>query len=299
MRLSVEKFNAYALELLGKVAQGSCCGGKIKALAEEIKTAKQVSTEEIEKQRERVAQLRSAIKTCDGGECRQLNTVADYLVKKSVWALGGDGWAYDIGFGGLDHVLASGRNIKTLVLDTEVYSNTGGQASKSTPLGAVAPFAAGGKPIEKKDLGLMMMSYGYVYVAKVAMGYDQNQVIKAFTEAEAYDGPAIIIAYSHCINHGINMNKGFAEQKKAVESGAFVTFRYNPMLAREGKNPFQLDCKELKIPFAEYANNQNRFRVVKQRNPAHAEQLIQQAQKDIDVRMNFYKQLAAMTIPTL
>jgi len=296
MRLSVDKFNAFALELLNKVAQSSCCGEKIKTLAEEIKSAKQVSTEEVEKQRERVAQVRAAIKACDSSDCRQLSALADYLVEKSVWAIGGDGWAYDIGFGGLDHVLASGRNINILVVDTEVYSNTGGQASKSTPLGAVAPFAASGKPIAKKDLGLMMMSYGYVYVAKVAMGYDQNQVIKAFTEAEAYDGPSIIIAYSHCINHGINMNKGFTEQKKAVESGAFVTFRYNPMLAQEGKNPFQLDSKELKIPFAEYANNQNRFRVLKQRDPAHSEFLIKQAQKDIDTRMAFYKQLAAMNM---
>jgi pyruvate-ferredoxin/flavodoxin oxidoreductase len=294
MRLSVDKFNVFALELLNRVAQDSCCAGKIGPLAQEIKSAKQSNSDEIEKQRERVERLKAVLKDCDSSDCRQLVAVADYLVQKSVWALGGDGWAYDIGFGGLDHVLASGRNVNLLVLDTEVYSNTGGQASKSTPLGAVAPFAASGKPIGKKDLGLMMMSYGYVYVAKVAMGYDQNQVIKAFTEAEAYNGPSIIIAYAHCINHGINMSQGFGEQKKAVESGAFITFRYNPMLAAEGKNPFQLDTKELKIPFSEYAINQNRFRVLKQRDPAHSEQLIAAAQKDIDARMNFYKQLAAM-----
>ncbi|MCX5751338.1 MAG: pyruvate:ferredoxin (flavodoxin) oxidoreductase, partial [Candidatus Saganbacteria bacterium] len=297
MRLSVDKFNAYAHELLDKVAKSSCCGD-INALAGEIRGAKQSSSEEIEKQRERVVRLKEALKSCKDSDCKQLCAVADYLVKKSVWAVGGDGWAYDIGFGGLDHVLASGRNINILVLDTEVYSNTGGQASKSTPLGAVAPFAASGKPIGKKDLGLMMMSYGYVYVAKVAMGYDQNQVIKAFAEAEAYDGPSIIIAYSHCINHGINMNKGFVEQKNAVESGAFTTFRYNPSLSLEGKNPFQLDSKETKMSFADYAKNQNRFRVLQQKNPEHAEALIQQAQKEIDIRMNFYKQLAAMNIPT-
>jgi pyruvate-ferredoxin/flavodoxin oxidoreductase len=298
MRLSVDKFNAYALELLDKVAKSSCCGSDISGLAEEIKSAKQVTSDDIEKQRERVAKLKAALKSCTSSDCKQLYAVADYLVKKSIWAVGGDGWAYDIGFGGLDHVLASGRNVNVLVLDTEVYSNTGGQASKSTPMGAVAQFAAGGKPIGKKDLGLMMMSYGYVYVAKVAMGYDQNQVIKAFTEAEAYDGPSIIIAYSHCINHGINMNKGFVEQKNAVESGAFVTFRYNPSLALEGKNPFQLDCKELKMSFADYAKNENRFRVLQQRDPKHAEQLMQQAQKEAESRMTFYKQLAAMNTPT-
>jgi pyruvate-ferredoxin/flavodoxin oxidoreductase len=294
MRLSVDKFYTYALELLDKVTKSSCCGSNISALAAEIRAAKQTSTEEIEKQRERVTKLRAALKPCDGSDCKQLNAVADYLVEKSVWALGGDGWAYDIGFGGLDHVLASGKKINILVLDTEVYSNTGGQASKSTPLGAVAPFAASGKPIAKKDMGLMMMSYGYVYVAKVAMGYDQNQVIKAFAEAEAYDGPSIIIAYSHCINHGINMNKGFTEQKNAVDCGAFITYRYNPKLALEGKNPFQLDSKELKMSFAEYANNENRFRVLKQRDPAHSELLINMAQKEIDSRMKFYKNLAAM-----
>jgi len=296
MCLSVDKFNAYALELLVQAAQCPDCGGGLKGLADEIKAAPQTNSVEIEQQRARVAKLKDVLKSCSSGVCKQLYSVADYLVKKSIWALGGDGWAYDIGFGGLDHVLASGRNVNILVLDTEVYSNTGGQASKSTPLGAVAPFAASGKPIAKKDLGLMMMSYGYVYVARVAMGYDQNQVLKAFTEAEAYPGPSIIIAYSHCINHGINMNKGFVEQKNAVDCGAFITFRYNPSLVAQGKNPFQLDAKEVKMTFADYANNQNRFRVLKQRDPAHAEKLMQLAQKDIDNRVSFYKQLAAMNI---
>jgi pyruvate-ferredoxin/flavodoxin oxidoreductase len=296
MCLSVDKFKAFALELLDKVAKSSCCGGNLSGLAGEIKAAVQSTSVEIEQQRARVAKLKEAIKSCDSPDCKQLYSIADYLVKKSVWAVGGDGWAYDIDFGGLDHVLASGRNVNILVLDTEVYSNTGGQASKSTPLGAVAPFAASGKPIGKKDLGLMMMSYGYVYVARVAMGYDPAQVIKAFTEAEAYEGPSIIIAYSHCINHGINMNKGFVEQKNAVDCGAFITFRYNPKLAAEGKNPFQLDAKEAKISFADYANNQNRFRVLKQMAPAHSAALVEQAQKEIDNRVSFYKQLAAMNI---
>jgi pyruvate-ferredoxin/flavodoxin oxidoreductase len=294
MRLSVDKFNEYAKELLDKVAGSSCCGSDIQALANEIKSASQSSSEEIEKQRERVARLKDKIKTCSSPDCKQLLTVADYLVKKSVWAVGGDGWAYDIGFGGLDHVLASGKKVNILVLDTEVYSNTGGQSSKSTPLGAVAQFAASGKPIGKKDLALMMMSYGYVYVAKVALGYDQAQVIKAFAEAEAYDGPSIIIAYAHCIAHGINMTAGLTEQKNAVESGHCITFRYNPMLAIQGKNPLQIDSKDPKISIADFENNENRFRVLKQANPERAEKLLQQAQKDATNRIRFYKQLAAM-----
>jgi len=294
MRLSVDKFNAYALELLDLVSKSSCCGSDIQTLANEIKVNTQTSDEQIDKQRDLVSKLKEKIKSCTSAECKQLMSVADYLVKKSVWAVGGDGWAYDIGFGGLDHVLASGKNINILVLDTEVYSNTGGQASKSTPLGAVAQFAASGKPIGKKDLGLMMMSYGYVYVAKVAMGADQTQVIKAFTEAENYDGPSIVIAYAHCINHGINMTKGLAEQKNAVDCGEFITFRYNPTLALQGKNPLQLDFKDIKMSFADYANNENRYRVLKQQDPARAEKLMTQAQKEIENRVRLYKQMAAM-----
>lgn len=294
MRLSVDKFNVYALELLDRVSKSSCCGSDINTLAGEIKTAKQSSSEEIDKQRERVAKLKETIKSCDNSDCKQLYSIADYLVKKSIWAVGGDGWAYDIGFGGLDHVLASGKKVNVLVLDTEVYSNTGGQVSKATPLGAVAQFAASGKPIGKKDLALIMMSYGYVYVAKVALGYDQTQVIKAFTEAENYDGPSIVIAYAHCINHGINMTKGLTEQKNAVESGACIVFRYNPQLALEGKNPLQLDSKDPKISLADYAYNENRYRVLKQEDPERSEKLIKEAQKEIENKIRYYKQLAAM-----
>jgi len=296
MRLSVDKFTEYARELLDRVCCGStsCCGGEFKTLAEEIKSAPQTNYDDIEKQRARVAKLKEMLKSCDSGECKQLLSVADYLVKKSVWALGGDGWAYDIGYGGLDHVMASGKNVNILVVDTEVYSNTGGQASKSTPIGAVAQFAAGGKPVGKKDLALMMMSYGYVYVARVALGNDQTQVIKAFTEAEAYDGPSIIIAYAHCINHGIDMQKGLEEQKRAVECGHFLTFRYNPMLTQQGKNPLQLDCKDPKISMADYAYNENRYMVLKKSNPEHAEALMKEAQREATLRVNFYKQMAAI-----
>ena len=194
-------------------------------------------------QRERVAHLKQKLAAIDTREARDLLSVADSLVRKSVWIIGGDGWAYDIGYGGLDHVLASGRNVNVLVLDTEVYSNTGGQASKSTPRGAVAKFAAGGKPVGKKDLALMAMSYGSVYVAKVAMGASDMHTVKAFNEAEAYDGPSLIIAYSHCIAHGYDLSYGMEQQKAAVNSGYWPLFRYNPDLVAQNKNPFQLDSR--------------------------------------------------------
>ena len=188
--------------------------------------------------------------------------MADFLVRKSVWIMGGDGWAYDIGYGGLDHVLASGKNVKVLVLDTEVYSNTGGQSSKATPLAAVARFAASGKGLPKKDLGMIAMTYGYIYVARVAMGYSDVQTLKAIQEAEAYDGPALIIAYSHCINHGIDMKRGLEQQKLAVQSGAWPLFRYNPDLILDGKNPLTLDSKDPTVPVKDYAYNETRYRML-------------------------------------
>jgi pyruvate-ferredoxin/flavodoxin oxidoreductase len=215
-------------------------------------------------------------------------------VRKSVWAIGGDGWAYDIGFGGLDHVMASGKNVNALVLDTEVYSNTGGQMSKSTPLGAIAQFAAGGKPVPKKDLGLAMTAYGNVYVARVALGASQNQTVKAFAEAEAYEGPSIVIAYSQCIAHGINMANGMGEAKKAVECGHWILFRYNPDLIKQGKNPFLLDSRPPSIPFEEYAKSENRFRALLSRNPERAKTLFTQAQEEIDYRFKHYQYLASM-----
>jgi pyruvate-ferredoxin/flavodoxin oxidoreductase len=208
--------------------------------------------------------------------------------------MGGDGWAYDIGYGGLDHVLASGRNVNVLVLDTEVYSNTGGQASKSTPRAAVAKFAAKGKGLPKKDLGLIAMAYGYVYVARVAMGFNDQQTLKAFLEADAYDGPSLIIAYSHCINHGIDMRKGLEQQKLAVQSGMFPIYRYNPVLVLEGKNPLTMDCKEPSVPVEDYAYNETRYRMLLQSDESRAESLMQAAKEDAHRRWEFYRQMAAM-----
>ncbi|MCS7039674.1 MAG: thiamine pyrophosphate-dependent enzyme, partial [Caldilineales bacterium] len=222
-----------------------------------------------------------------------LLTLADVLVKRSVWIIGGDGWAYDIGYGGLDHVLASGRNVNVLVLDTEVYSNTGGQASKATPLGAVAKFAAGGKPTPKKDLGRLMMEYGYVYVAQVAMGANDAQTVRAFLEAESYEGPSLIIAYSHCIAHGIDMARGMDQQRLAVQSGYWPLYRYDPRLKAEGKNPFQLDSKPPSVPLRDYIMNETRYRMLFQSHPQAAEQFLAEAQKLVLERWQAYERLAA------
>ena len=216
----------------------------------------------------------------------------DFLVEKSVWCIGGDGWAYDIGYGGLDHVVAMNRNVNLLVLDTEVYSNTGGQASKATPTGSVAKFAASGKKTAKKDLGRMAMSYGYVYVASVAMGANMNQCLKAFLEAEAYDGPSMIIAYSPCINHGIDMSKPQAEEKLAVDTGYWILYRFNPMLAGEGKNPLQLDSKEPKLDYQTFLNNEIRYRTLEQQYPEIAKPLFAQAAEEAKKRWETYRKLA-------
>jgi pyruvate-ferredoxin/flavodoxin oxidoreductase len=216
-------------------------------------------------------------------------------VRKSVWAVGGDGWAYDIGYGGLDHVLASGANVKVLVLDTEVYSNTGGQMSKSTPRAAVAKFAAAGKPSAKKDLGLLAMTYGSIYVAKVAMGANTAQTVKAFAEAEAYRGPAIIIAYAHCIAHGIDMTKGYQEQKRAVECGYWLLYRFDPRLIEQGKNPLQLDSKTPTLAFEEYVYGENRYRTLKQSKPAAAAELLELAKRDAAQRYTLMEQLAKLS----
>jgi pyruvate-ferredoxin/flavodoxin oxidoreductase len=225
-------------------------------------------------------------------EARDLLAVADALVPKSVWIVGGDGWAYDIGFGGLDHVLASGQNVNILVLDTEVYSNTGGQASKATPIGAVAKFAAGGKPTPKKDLGLMATSYGNVYVAQVAMGANDQQTVKAFIEAEAYPGPSLIIAYSHCIAHAIDMAKGRTHQKMAVESGYWPLYRFDPRLVGEAKNPFQLDSKDPSLALKDYIYTEGRYRILQQSDPEAAKTLLGQAQQAVNDRWRHYKKLA-------
>jgi len=220
--------------------------------------------------------------------------VADSLVKKSVWIIGGDGWAYDIGYGGLDHVLASGRNVNVLVLDTEVYSNTGGQASKSTPMAAVAKFAMSGKGLPKKDLGLIAMAYGYVYVARVAMGYSDQQTLKAFIEAESYDGPSLIVAYSHCIAHGYDLARGLSQQKLAVQSGAWPVYRYDPRLAAEGKNPLIIEAKEPTIRLQDYAYNETRYKMLTLSDEERAEELMKKAQQGIKGRWDLYQQMASM-----
>ncbi|MGC2511153.1 MAG: thiamine pyrophosphate-dependent enzyme, partial [Acidobacteriaceae bacterium] len=227
-------------------------------------------------------------------DVRNLLAIADSLVRKSVWMIGGDGWAYDIGFGGLDHVLGSGQNVKVLVLDTETYSNTGGQMSKATPRGAVAKFAAGGKTNAKKDLAMEAVAYGSVYVARVAMGGSDAQTVKAFQEAEAYDGPALIIAYSHCIAHGYDLSYGMEQQKNAVLSGYWPLMRYNPALREEGKNPFQLDSRAPSIPLKEYSYHEARYTMLARSHPEVAKKLLMEAQDDVEREWRVYSGRAAM-----
>ncbi len=289
MRLTIDKQNEQAKELLHKLS--SLIGEE---LVNAILNADQKDEAGIYEQRERVKILMDKLSTIDDPDAKRLSDIAEFLVKKSVWIIGGDGWAYDIGYGGLDHVLASGRNVNILVLDTEVYSNTGGQMSKSTAIGAVAKFAASGKRSGKKDLGLMAMSYGNVYVAKVAMGANDLHTIRAFVEAEAYDGPSLIIAYSHCIAHGINMAKGFESQKLAVDSGHWPLFRYNPDLAKEGKNPLKLDSKAPKIKLEDYIYNETRYKMLTKSHPEAAKELLAMAQEEVLKRWKYYEQLASL-----
>jgi pyruvate-ferredoxin/flavodoxin oxidoreductase len=288
MRLTIDKQNEYARELLPQLA-GVLGDELVKGLLE----ADQKDEAGIRAQRARVAELKKKLEKSNDPKAKDLVSLADFLVKKSVWIMGGDGWAYDIGYGGLDHVLASGRNVNFLVMDTEVYSNTGGQASKATPLAAVAKFASRGKAAGKKDLALMAMSYGNVYVARVAFGANDQHTLKAIIEAEAYDGPSLILAYSHCINHGIDMRKGLDQQRLAVQSGAWPLLRYNPALAQEGKNPLVLDSKDPTVPLDQYAYNETRFKMLVQSDEARAEMLMTQAKKFVAQRWEFYKQMAA------
>ncbi len=287
MRLAVDKQSEYARELLDRLR--SEIGTD---LADALLNADQSTEDGIHAQRDRVVELKKKLAGRDDTQTRDLMSVADSLVKRSVWIVGGDGWAYDIGYGGLDHVLASGRNVNVLVLDTEVYSNTGGQASKATSLGAVAKFAAGGKTTPKKDLGMLATGYGYVYVAQIAMGANENQTIKAFHEAESYDGPSLIIAYSHCIAHGIDMAKGMHQQELAAAAGYWPMYRFDPRRADEGKNPLQLDSKAPSIPLKDYAYNENRFRVLKQMQPEAADRFMKQAQINVHKRWERYEQMA-------
>lgn len=291
MRLTVDKFSSQALELIDKLAQSPSYSGA-RELFESIKKGDQTTQAGIEKQRSRVDELKSRLQKDSSPEAKSLLSLADYLVKKSVWAVGGDGWAYDIGYGGLDQVLASGKNINILVLDTEVYSNTGGQMSKSTPLAATAQFAAGGKRTPKKNMGLIMATYGNVYVAQIAFGANPAQAVKAFSEAEAYDGSSLIIAYSTCIAQGIDMSKGIDEQKKAVACGHWPLYRYNPQLEAQGKSPLVIDSKEPTISFEEYAYSENRYRALKASKPELAAELMKQAEADVKRRWQYLKHMA-------
>jgi pyruvate-ferredoxin/flavodoxin oxidoreductase len=297
MRLAADQQKTYAEELLIRLIP--IIGQE---LAHETLTADQSTEAGINAQRERVEKIKIVLGAIGAGaesvlavaDARNLSAVADSLVRKSVWIVGGDGWAYDIGFGGLDHVLASGQNVNVLVLDTEVYSNTGGQMSKSTPRGAVAKFAAGGKPNSKKDLAMEAVSYGSVYVARVALGGSDTQVIKAFQEAEAHNGPSIILAYSHCIAHGYDLIHGLEQQKAAVQSGYWPLMRYNPALRNEGKNPFQLDSKAPSIPLKEYAYREARYTMLARSHPEAAKQLLAEAQDDVERNWRVYSARAAM-----
>ncbi len=291
MRLTVDKQNEYARELLQVQDLTKLLGAD---LVNELLNADQSNEAGIDAQRNRVASVKKKLAGSKDAHAKELISVADSLVKISVWIMGGDGWAYDIGYGGLDHVLASGRNVNVLVLDTEVYSNTGGQASKSTPRAAVAKFAMSGKGLPKKDLGLIAMAYGYVYVARVAMGYNDQQTLKAFLEAEAYDGPSLIIAYSHCIQQGYEMVHGLEQQKLAVQSGAWPIYRYNPSLTHEGKNPLTIENKEPSIPLSQYAYNETRYKMLTQMDEARAEKLMREAQQDAKSRWTLYQQMAAI-----
>ncbi len=288
MRLAVDQQRGYAISMLTKLQD------KLGAeLVDAIVNADQSSEESIAAQRERVAAVKAKITACDCADCTNLLAVLDQMVKRSVWIFGGDGWAYDIGYGGLDHVLASGLNVNVMVLDTEVYSNTGGQASKATPFGAVAKFASGGKETGKKDLGLMQSTYGNVYVAQIAMGANEGQALRAIQEAEAYDGPSLIIAYSHCIAHGIDMGNGLVQQKLAVDCGYWPLWRYNPSLAAEGKNPFVLDSGDPKIALKDYISTEGRYKILMKSNPEAAAALAKLSQAAVTERLKHFKMLAA------
>ncbi|MFN3394596.1 MAG: thiamine pyrophosphate-dependent enzyme, partial [Candidatus Thermochlorobacter sp.] len=287
-RISIDKQREYAAELLKQLS--SHIGDD---LVSQILNATQKTEADIYDQRERVAHLKAKLRELNLPEARALLSVADMLVKKSVWIVGGDGWAYDIGYGGLDHVLASGKNVNILVLDTEVYSNTGGQASKATPRGAVAKFASGGKPSRKKDLGLIAMTYENAYVASVAMGARDEQTLRAFLEAEAFDGVSLIIAYSHCIAHGIEMSEALTHQRAMVDSGEWLLYRYNPELIAKGENPLKLDSKAPKISVKEFLQLENRFKVLEKTHPEEAARLFAEAEHDAKTRYHLYEFLAS------
>lgn len=286
MRFSIDQQTATAKALLEGLKS------ELGDIAEKIMSNPQKTDAEIDAQRENVKALRARLAGMNGKEAKELNNLADYLIKKSVWILGGDGWAYDIGFGGLDHAIASGKNVNILVMDTGVYSNTGGQQSKATPMGASAKFATAGKALPKKDLAMIAMSYGNVYVAQVSMGANDMQVIKAMNEAEAFDGPSIIIAYSHCIAQGFNLIDGLTHQKEAVDTGSWPLYRYNPDNVKEGKAPLMLDSKAPSKPLSDYMSSETRFQVVKKANPERYETLLNKAQENVTEKRNLLEHMS-------
>jgi pyruvate-ferredoxin/flavodoxin oxidoreductase len=289
LRVAIDKQAEYARELVGTLH------GQLPAdLVDAILHAEQSDEAEIYEQRQRVARLREALKLLSDPRAAELSGLAENLCRKSVWLIGGDGWAYDIGYGGLDHVLASGKNVNILVLDTEVYSNTGGQTSKATPRGAVAKFSAGGKPSAKKDLALLAMDYENVYVAHVAYGAKDVQTLRAFLEAEAHDGPSLIIAYSPCIAHGVDLSNNHRQQDLAVKSGHWPLFRFDPKRVQQGQNPLHLDSAEPSIPYREFVQSETRFSMLWQTHPQDAERFLQQAQQEVLHRYRYYKQLSEL-----
>ncbi len=289
MRLSLDAQETSARVLLKQLAPQLG-----ESLAEEILTNPQQTEAELQRQRDSLAELRNRLRSLKSEQAAMLDSLVDALSRPSVWIVGGDGWAYDIGFGGLDHVLASGRNVNVVVLDTQVYSNTGGQASKATPRAAVAKFAAQGKTVRRKDLGMMAVDYGNVYVAQVAVGANPLQTVRAFREAESYPGSSLIIAYSHCIAHGIDMSTSMSHQKEAVSSAFWPLFRYDPRHAHDGQHPFHLDSHRPTLKFRDFALKEARFAMLSRTNPAEAEQLMAQAQQDLDEQWHFYEQMAGV-----
>ena len=287
MRITADKQLSVAHQYLDEL-KGELGEGYVKDIVE----AKQTLESELVEQRVRVDDLMEKLRSIDKPAAKHLLSVADQLVRRSVWLIGGDGWAYDIGYGGLDHALASGRNINVLVLDTEVYSNTGGQSSKSTPTAATAKFAAGGKAGGKKDLAMQAISYGNVYVARVAFGANPQQALLAMREAEAYDGPSLILAYSHCIAHGYDLKNGLDQQQKAVASGHWPLLRYNPMLRKKNQNPFVLDSTRPTITLKDYTYNELRYKVLTMTNPEVAEHLMNHAQDLVNLKWKTYEELA-------
>ena len=289
MRVAIDKHREQARELLSSLRDQLNS-----VLVDEILNADEHDEAGVHAQRQRIAQLQSQLSKLSSPEASHLLALSENLSRKSVWIIGGDGWAYDIGYGGLDHVLASGRNVNILVLDTEVYSNTGGQTSKATPRGAVAKFSSGGKPTAKKDLALLAMDYANVYVAHIAYGAKDIQTLRAFLEAEAHDGPSLIIAYSPCIAHGVDLSNNHRQQDLAVRSGHWPLFRFDPERISQGKNPLHLDSSEPNIPYREFVQSETRFNMLWHTHPQDAEKFLAQAQQEVTHRYHYYKQLSEL-----